>query len=235
MSSQVKFVRSLKLAESATSPSKSAAARVVAGSLTSFTSEVSGQQLYDVQNSTLLAQLAATYKFPDPKQIEDWYSFYAKVLEEVGWIKQSFRFDEYNSNQASFKLSEVSLELLSALLGEDEQLFKVVKGTLDSFAKSQEGLTLFSNNSRSQKSGRFQILPTTVTNGQLTTAFLGVHFEASQVSNDYFFFSYKSQDIHLYKTTQVFTLDEQVYEKVRQAVIDKLGPNASDFVHNLSL
>lgn len=69
----------------------------------------------------------------------------------------------------------------------------------------------------------------------VSLAFLGAHFEASQVPNDYFFYSYNSQDISLSKTTQVITLDEEVYGKVRQAVIDKLGLHARKYIQDLPL
>ena len=75
MSSRLAFVKSLKLDESLTLDSP--AAKVVAGSLASFTSELSGQQMRDVQNSTLLAQLAATKKFPDKRDVGYWYNFTA--------------------------------------------------------------------------------------------------------------------------------------------------------------
>lgn len=233
MSSQpaLQFLSSLELDESLTRDSPQG--EVVAGSLASFTSKLSGQQLEDVQNSTLLAQLAASKKYPKQEQVTDWYKFYGYVLGKLGWVLQGFSFDEYKSSAASFKLSEVTLELLSAMVGADKQLLSVVKNTLDSLAKSKEGLTLFNKNSTSGNDGRFQILPCTLTNGQVSLAFIGAYFEANQVSSDYFFFSYNSREMQLYKSTQVFTLNEKVYAQVRQAVINKLGKRAKDFVHNL--
>ena len=233
MSSRLAFVKSLKLVESLTLNSPAAA--VIAGSLASFTPELSSQQMHDVQNSTLLAQLAATKKFPDKRDVGDWYNFYCNVLSNVGWDIQTFGFDEYKSHQASFKLSEVTLELLSALVGNDKQLLTVVKETLNSFAKSPEGLTLFADNSASEQHGRFQILPCTVMNGQVSLASIAAYFKASQVSDDYFFFTYHSQDITLHKATQVLTLDEEVYGQVRQEVIDKLGKNAQKVIKNLPI
>ena len=233
MSSRLAFVRSLKLSESLRLDSP--AAKVVAGSLASFTSGLSGQQMDDVQNSTLLAQLAAKEKFPDQKDVVDWYKFYGEVLNKVGWTMQDLAFDEYTSHQASFKLSDVTLELLSGLIGDDEELLKVVKSTLNSFAKSPEGLALFKANSASEKFGHFQLLPCKVTNGQVSLASILTYFKAKHVSENYFFFTYNSEDITLYKEAQVLTLDEKVYEKVRQEVIDKLGTNASDFISNLQI
>ena len=233
MSSLVEFVRSLELDESLTLDSPSA--KVVAGSIASFTSKLSGQQLEDVQNSTLLAQLAANKKFPDEEDFVDWYKFYRHVLSQLGWIMQDLGFDKYKSQQASFKLSQVTLELLSATVGEEEQLFTVVKYTLESLAESPHGQALFKANSASGQNGRFQILPCTVTNGQVSLAFIGAYFKASQVSDDFFFFSYESQYISLHKATQVFTLNEAVYGEVRQIVMNKLGSHAHKFIDDLQL
>lgn len=233
MSSRLAFVRSLKLSKSLRLDSP--AAKVLAGSLGSFTSGLSGQQMEDVQNSTLLAQLAANEKYPDQKDTTEWYNFYSGVLSHLGWIMQDLAFDEYESHQASFKLSEVTLELLSALIGDDKELLTVVKSTLDSFAKSQEGLTLFNENSASGRYARFQVLPCTVTNGQVSLASIFSYFEANQLSENYFFFTYNSEDVTLTKAAQVLTLDEEIYGTVRQAVIDKLGENVSDFIKNLPI
>lgn len=233
MSSRLAFVRSLKLSKSLRLDSP--AANVLAGSLASFTSRLSGQQMDDVQNSTLLAQLAANEKFPDQENTTEWYNFYSGVLSHLGWIMQDLAFEEYESHQASFKLSEVTLELLSALIGDDEELLTVVKSTLDSFAKSGEGLTLFKENSASGRYARFQVLPCTVTDGQVSLASIFSHFEANQLSENYFFFTYNSEDVTLIKAAQVLTLDEEIYGTVRQAVIDKLGKDVSDFIHNLPI
>lgn len=111
---------------------------VDAGSLVSFTSQLNGQHKEDVLNSTLLAQLAANKKYDRYSQTEDWYKFYTDVMGNIGWVMQSFKFDEYKSTQQDFKISQVVLQLLSGLIGSDEELMKVVKETLDGLAKSKE-------------------------------------------------------------------------------------------------
>ena len=157
------------------------------------------------------------------------------MLGKLSWVKQGLHFTKYKSQQASFKLSEVTLELLRALIGGNEELLSVVKATLDNLAKSQDGLVLFSKNSTSSNNGRFQILPCTVTNDQVSVSFLAAYFDASQVSYDFFFTSYKSQDIQLHTATHTFTLNEEHYAYVRQTVIDKLGKSARQFIFDLDI
>lgn len=211
-------------------------AEVDAGSLTSFTSELQGQQKEDVLNSTLLAQLAANKRYNRFDDTENWYKFYTDVMGQIGWVMQSLAFNQYKSSQASFKISDVVLQLLSALIGDEPELLAVVKETLDSLASSADGLTLFSSCSCSAKQGNFQILPCTVDkSNQVSVGFIGFYFTASQVAKNYFFFSYANQDISLFKSAQVFTLNESIYSQVREEVKKKLGNKAKDFIHNLPI
>ncbi|XP_068709313.1 uncharacterized protein [Montipora foliosa] len=209
---------------------------VDAGSLVSFTSEVGQKQKEDVLNSTLLAQLAANKKYDRFTDIENWYKFYGDVMSQLGWVMQNFKFNEYKSSHADFKISDVLVKLLSAMVGGDKEMMKVVKETLDALAKSGSSLTLFSSNSISEKNGNFQILPCTVDkSNQVSIAFTGGHFQASQAAKHYFFFSYAKKDISLFHSGQVFTLSEGVYDKVRDHVKEKLGKRAVDFVKNLDI
>lgn len=209
------------------------AASVVASSIISFSSGVSGQQLRDVQNSVLFAERMANGQFPEGEDNENWYKVFSSTLNQLGWIMQELTFCQYESPHNSFKLSQVTLELLTTLLAGDEELLSVVKKTFDCFNNSPPGLTLFKENSLSAKSGHFQILPCTVKNGQVVLAFIGAHFKAPKVSDNYFFCSYNSQELGLHTAKTIFTLNEEVYGKVRQEVIERLGEVAAKCIHEL--
>ena len=119
-----KFVDSLELEDLSDLPSNTVTLSdgkkqglVDAGSLVSFTANLTGQQKQDVLYSTLLAQLAANKKYSRFNDTKQWYEFYNNVLEKVGWVMQNYHFDEYKSHQADFKISQVTLELLSAFVG----------------------------------------------------------------------------------------------------------------------
>ena len=204
------------------------------GSLVCFTSDVHSQQKEDVLESTLLAQLAANKKydrFADPK---NWYKFYNKVLEEVGWVAQGFEpFVEYITNLPdAFKISDVVLELYSGVLGDEME--KVVKDTIGSLEQSTQGLTLLDSSGSSEKNGNFQILPCTVDkSNQVSVAFLGFYFNSSKILRDFFFEKVKKSDVHLFKSDQVFTLNEDQYSQVREEVKKKLGERVKKYVNNL--
>ena len=206
------------------------------GSLVSFASNVTGQNKQDVLYSTLLAQRAANKKYDRFNDTENWYRFYTDVMGKVGWVLQGFQFDEYKSSQKDFKISQITLELLSALIGPEAELMTVVKATIDNLAKSAEGVTLFGSSSASEKHGNFQIIPCTVDkNNQVNVAFIGGYFTASQSSKNYFFFTYSKQDIHLFTSSQVFTLNQDLYAVVRESVIKKLGDAVKTDIDDLDI
>lgn len=244
----VKFVRELELEEPSVLRSRSSTRTAAAvsdgkaqglvdnGSLVSFASNVTGQKKQDVLYSTLLAQMAANKAYDRFNDTENWYKFYTDVMGKVGWVLQGFQFDEYQSSQSDFKISQITLELLSALIGPEAELMTVVKKTIDNLAKSSEGITLFGSSSASEKHGNFQIIPCSVDkSNQVNVAFVGAYFTASQVSKNYFFFTYSKQDIHLFKAAQVFTLNEDLYSQVRETVIKKLGDAVKTEIDDLQI
>ena len=112
----------------------------------------------------------------------------------------------------------------------------VVKKTLDGLAKSVEGITLFGSNSTSRKRGNFQVVLCTVDKSNMVSVgFLGSYFQASEVTHNYFFVTMKRQDIKLFKSTHIFTLNKDRYAQVREEVIKKLGDRAKRFIHDLSI
>ena len=111
----------------------------------------------------------------------------------MGPIMQDFKFEKYQSSQSDLKISEITVELLAAL----------IEHKTDLMAKSSEGITLFGSSSASEKHGNFQIMPCVADkNNQITVAFLASFFQAAQVSDDYFFVTYSQQGIGLFKTVQ---------------------------------
>ncbi|CAB4015156.1 Hypothetical predicted protein [Paramuricea clavata] len=209
---------------------------VDAGGLVSFTEKLTGQNKADVLNSTLLAQLAASKKHDRQTESDKWYKEYTNVLMNVGWVVQDFTFTEYNSKQESFEISKVVVELLLSLVGDEEPLLvDATKKTLEALKNSSsDTLKLFGSNSSSGKSGNFQIVPCTVDkSGQVTVAFIASYFNASSVNYDFLFFTYQDSAIKLKKSTDTFTLNEEVYAQVRQAIVDKLGARVKKFVKDL--
>lgn len=229
------FIKSLEIEDPAPPVGKDNC-YVCEGSLVSFVANLKDQQKKDVLNSSLLAQLAANKKFDREKDTVNWYRFYTEVMENVGWVIQGFQFTNYQSSQASFSLSQVTLQILSGIIGPKKEIMNVVKATLDGLAKSTDGARLFDSKSASGNHGNFQIIPCqTDDSGQVTMVLMGFYFEADRQVKNFFFFEWNKQDMNLYSGTQHCTLNEEIYATVRDAVVKKLGKKANTEIKNLDV
>jgi len=113
---------------------------------------------------------------------------------------------------------------------------KVLKDTLDGLAKDTEGVSLFSSKSSSANKGKFLIAPCAVDSSkQVTVALLGHHFEAPQNAENFFFFTWKSSSMRLWVSTQTCTLNEDLYQQVRDDIRQKLGDKAKTNILKLEL
>lgn len=214
---------------------------VDAGSLVCFNSKVYRQHIDDVLESTLIAQLAANKKYDRFTDSHHWYKAYSETISQVGWLTQRFvSFSEYIPLPDVFKISDVVIKIFSQMFVDEEEMVKIVKDAIDKLeqSKAKEGLSLFGSNStsESEKNGNFQILSCSVDkSNQVSVAFLGFYFNSKKTTRNFFFEKMKKSDVHLFKSEQIFTLNEDQYSQLREEVKKKLGERTKNYVKNLQI
>jgi hypothetical protein len=211
-------------------------ANVVAGGIVSFVEGLSAQQKSDVLNSTLLAQLAANKKFNREKEIKEWYDFYKNVLENVGWTLGSFSFEEFKTSDITFEMNkEIVAELVtaaSALIGASaESAIKAVQN----LKGDEKAFKIYSSTTHSTTGGNFGVTPCQVRDGNIVMQFGAYRFTAKNVDNQFLWHKWTKDSLEFYKGFQRCILNEDVYGKVRKAIIDKLGDNATAFIADLDI
>ncbi len=210
---------------------------VDAGSTVSFISGIPVERQQDVLNATLLAQLAANKKFDREKATEQWYGYYREVLENVGWVLQSFSFARYEESGVTLKMDKAALEIIAAIASGNEAA--VLTSTLDALSKLDPGdpaFTLFDANGSSGEGGNFQLGTCSADpSGNVSMALGAFYFETTVHQGRFLFWSWETKDINLYTGGQNVVLNEQIYATVRQLVIDKLGDRAKTFVAGLDI
>jgi len=233
-------VLALELPEAKADDNSKGTAQVNDGALVSCTSTLNPQQTDDVQNSVLLAQLAANVKYDRTTDTENWYNFFQNVLSNVGWVIQKMDFKVYKAQTEEFSCPQFVMDILAGLVSgwasvvEIKQLVSSAMAVLNSPKGANAG-SLYGKRSGSSKGANFQILTCDSVKGQVTTAFIGSHISGTKDSHDYFFVTYESASLKVYYNSQVMTLDEDVYSQVRSAVVKKLGNNAKIYVENLKI
>ena len=208
-----------------------------AGSLVSFTENLQDQDVADVLNSTLLAQLAADHKFNRQEQIDDWNKFYIDVLQHVGWVIQSLDFKEYKSPSSKFALNDVVLQLLATIANKSELVvMESAMKTLKNLPSSDGRVVVFNTESYKNRIGNFQILPCDKdSSGQIVLGVGAFHFTSKVDVTRFLFWEFDSSAVDLFYGIQSITLDEQIYAKVRDEVAEKVAPKVKQFVHDLPI
>jgi len=232
------FVISLEIPEVKADDNSKNTAQVNDGALVSFTSNLIGQQKDDVQNSVLLAQLAANVEYNRTSQTEEWYNYFQNVLQNVGWIITTIDFKQYTSETEQITIPTFVMDIITGLVSgwaSGAEVAEMVNGTIAvlNSPAGADAQNVFGTASNTSDGANFQILACDSIKGQVTTAFIGSHMSGTQDSANYFFATYQSTSLDIFYNNQVMTLDEDVYSKVRKAVITKLGNNAKTFVKDL--
>ena len=208
---------------------------VDAGSTVTFVGGIPVARQEDVLNSTLLAQLAANKVFDRESQTEQWYGYYRNVLENIGWVITNFAFQHYNEASASLRLDKTALALIGAIASGNELvvLTKALEVLKDLDPNSKEA-TIFDGSGSGGDNGNFQLASCTQDpSGNVQSALGAFYFKANEHVGRFLWWSWKTKSINVYFSTQSVILNEKIYGTVRQAVIDKLGNNAKNFVARL--
>lgn len=209
---------------------------VDAGSLVSFVAGLSGQNQADVLNSTLLAQLAANKKFDREADTKNWYQYYRTVLENVGWVLQEFDFTEVTASGDTFTADKVILDVLGAIAtGAEAAVVTETMNALKALSDDDGRMVLFSHNAHSLHKGSFQVAVATLSGGVVVMRIGAVYFSSTQSVTRVLWFGFSKSNSSMYKGGQTIDLNEDVYSRVREQIIQKLGDRAQTFVANLDI
>ena len=221
----------------ATEGGMEAGAAVDAGSTISFIENVPKAMGQDCLNSTLLAQLAANAKFDRENDTEAWYGYYRTVLENVGWVTQSFGFSRFTTADATMRMDKVCINIMRAVMSGNELL--ILEQTLQALSElpqNEGALTLFDAQSSQKEAGNFQLGTVTPDPGGNAVMSLGsFYFKATEHRGRFLWVTWKSESVNFYTSAQKVVLNEDIYGQVRQSVINKLGPHAKTFVDEIDL
>lgn len=230
------YVASLELHGSVPQPAAASASAVVAGaSVVSFVAGVSQQNREDVLNSTLLMQLAANKAFNQATQRDQWFRFYTNGLQRLGWTVGGSALEEYQTHGQSFTLDEVALDIITDLSGGSE-FAPVAQRSLDALRHQSQPLRLFEHCSSSGNVGTFQVLPCIQTpDGGVAMLMNCLQLVRNASNTHVLFLTFQRHEVRIFRSAQIAVLDEQVYSLARDAVLEKLGHGASQFLANLAI
>ncbi len=248
----LQFVQSLTLPEhkpvlTAQEPLKllgatQASAAVDDQSVVCFVDGLDAQLKSDVLNSTLLAQLAASAKFPrDPNtfqyNVAGWYNCYTDTLQKVGWNIQGLSFSQHQTSGNIFQVNEVVVQILAGIVSQSAGL--IVQGALEALnaakAKSSSALTLWKSHTDNDANGSFQISCCSESEGCAAMALGAFYMTSKNKIRNVLWCDFSSADTTVQCASTQVVLNNGVYSMVRNAVCQKLGAAASSFIADLDI
>jgi hypothetical protein len=212
-------------------------AAVVGSDVIAFVNGVTVERREAIVNSSLLAQLVAKNKVSDPNRIYEWYDAYFDVLTNIGWVVQDRSFAEYHESSQNFDAHQAILAVATSLLGAAPTALALVKTTIDalkSMDASSPWITIFSRESQTARTARFQIsLAQQDPAGQFLVSLMAFGLEAKSTITQVLFFKAKASEASLRHYSGRVTINTGVLDGVRDALKAKLTAHAADYVKAL--
>lgn len=212
-------------------------AAVDAGSIVSFVSGLSAEDMRDVLYSTQLAQRAASAKFDRFATTKEWYGAYLDVLDRLGWVGEALAFTERKTSAGKFSMDKSALDVISAI-ATGAQLAVLVKtlDTLKKLGETDRALKIFDLQAMREASGNFQIGAAQKSDNGAVSVALGVfHFHASDNRGKFLFWNWGAEEVKFWTAVRKMTLNADLYAVHRFAVVAKLKADATDYVGELEL
>jgi len=212
-----------------------ASGAVIAGSLVAFAPEVSEQHRRDIQESLLLAQLAANAKAERHQDPAAWFRVYSSVFEQAAWVVEgSSSATRYLPQTSSFSAGTVVIDTFRRRLTPEE--LQYVTATVNALRADMGGTSqlVFECPSHSGGIGNFQAALATEENGEVNLRIVQVSFNAPQhvtrLLLEQFTSTAKFQVAFL-----GLTQNEEIYARLRSSIASKVESRFEGAVVPLTL
>ncbi|GAA4652148.1 hypothetical protein GCM10023116_44320 [Kistimonas scapharcae] len=223
---------------SAEEPDYSKKLFVDSGSFVVLSQNVEQQATKDVINSTLFAQLAASHDYDKNTQLVQWYKRYTEVMSIQGWDISDFDDSALVSVSTDLSVSEAIFDVLKTALTDpsDKAMVNAAISALKKLEKEGPFISLFNHSAIGANQANFQSsFVTTDPHGlvSMNLGYLVVGF--TDLSTTILFLRVKEGESWIKSHSETIKLDYDVFNQVRDQIIEKLGDNARSQVAGIDL
>jgi hypothetical protein len=209
-------------------------ALVVGSDVISFVTGVTPERRQDLVNASLLAQLVATKRVPDQANLQGWYETYFEVLTNLGFAIQDRQFAEYSESSDDYQAHEAILSIAGTLLAGAPSALAIVKTTLEALKTDGPWLTLFTRESQTAKTAKFQVTLAQQGEGdQFLVSLMAFALEARAILTQVLVLKVRSNGATLKHVSGKVTIDPEVLTNVREDISQRLQKYAKGYVEAL--
>ena len=211
-------------------------ASVMPDTIDAFLPGVSQEIIDDVNLCKLVMQNAATKRFPDDKQLFEWYRYYVDGLSKLGWVTQNRSIQEVTIKRVGLTMDQVALEVAAGLIGSNaaQVLANVAKKAVEVVQKNPGAINIFEKDRKLGAQSKFDIAPVWLDNsGQPNMILNCIALDARECTRGILFWKSTRQSTTI-KTGAVRThLDIKSFSGIRDALYDKYQAERLKFIEDL--
>lgn len=210
---------------------------VDANALLSFVVGVTPQEREDALYSVQLASRSASAVFDRFKETEAWYGKYIETLEKLGWTSEQFAFSKYEQAEGELRMDQAALAIIAAIATQNQlAVLNQSLEALKALAEEDGAIRLFDFHTTAEASGNFQIGAVQKSDdGVLSMALGAFYFQSDDQRRRFLFFSWGERSVQFWTAAQKMTFNAKHYARLRDAVEDKLGDAAEDYIADLEI
>lgn len=203
------------------------AAILVEGNLLACGAGMSAQSRHDVKNAFHFATLVADKAFDAETQSREWYDKFVDVMRDLGFTIPRRSFELETSAELSVTVGAVAIRAIgaagSAMLG-GTKLGELAKLAFDKLTTVEHDTTIIDHKRKNKARGMVGMAACTETaNNDVVLVVSCIQASAPKLDDDVLGIQWKLDKTHYYAGMAVLTLNNFVYDKVRETVENKLG------------
>lgn len=203
------------------------AAILVEGNLLACGAGMSAQNRHDVKNAFHFATLVADKAFDAEKQSREWYDKFVDVMRDLGFTVPRRSFELETSAELTVTVGAVAVRAIgavgSAVLG-GTKLGALAKTAFDTLTTVEKDAKIIDHKRKNKARGMVGMAACIETgNNDVVMVVSCIQASAPQLDDDILGIQWKLDRTRYYAGTAVLTLNNLVYDKVRETVENKLG------------
>ncbi|MFG0410693.1 hypothetical protein [Pseudomonas sp. NY5710] len=203
------------------------AAVLVEGNLLACGAGMSVQSRHDCKNAYHFATLVADKAFDAEKQSREWYDKLIDVMRNLGFTIPKRSFEQETSAELSVTVGAIAVRAIAvagnAMLG-GTQLGSLAKKAFDKMATVESDAKVLDHKRKNKTRGMVGLAACIETEqGDVVMVISCIQASAPQLDDDVLGIQWKLNKSRYYAGTAVLTLNNFVYDKVRETVENKLG------------
>jgi hypothetical protein len=209
---------------------------VIGETVAAFTDGLTGQQKDDVEDAVLLSQLAAELKYSPKDQPVEYFDYFRKVLQRVGYILGEGRWSRLTSSRSSFTVDSAIINVIRSMLTQNQ--LATAEAALDAMKSLEDRdrrIVIWEKSSLDGPSdGAFTMdVAGRSPQGTVSIKSSAYAFGTNTQVTRFLWFSFPSSQTRFAASRATLVLNQRVYDQVRDAVTQKLGNSAVSFVGTL--